>query len=78
MDKYNESILLKIGILINTIFLVVIMCIYTGVKFNFDNIFESKKSKNQDNINIIQDGNNVFTNDIKTVNAEIEGSVECN
>lgn len=78
MDKYNESILLKIGILINTIFLVVIMCIYTGVKFNFDNIFESKKSKNQDNLNIIQDGNNVFTNDIKTVNAEIEGSVECN
>lgn len=78
MDKYNESILLKIGILINTIFLVVIMCIYTGVKFKFDNIFESKKSKNQDNLNIIQDGNNVFTNDIKTVNAEIEGNVECN
>ena len=60
MDKYNESILLKIGILINTIFLVVIMCIYTGVKFNFDNIFESKKNKNQDKINIIQDGNNVL------------------
>lgn len=69
LDKYDENVLLKIGIIISMVFIGMIVILYSGIKLDFSKLFEKEKSKPKDNTVNIQPENTVVSNDI-AVNTE--------